>query len=311
MRCVSLGCHVTLMSRSLSKEFNIAPIRKQVQIKLFDMSKWDKAKSALPTMLPEQDVIFHMAAQTSHIESMGEPIKDLYTNCGGTLALLEACRVFAPDATVVMPGTVTQVGRVVSLPVSEELADWPLSLYDTHKLTCEKYLHVYYENYGLKTTTLRLANVFGERQQLNNPHRGVLNLMLKRAMTGQPITIYEPGDFIRDYSYVQNVVDALLLAAISEQTAGESYVFGSGIGMKFFEMIEQLADEVNSLLGVETEIRWVPFPTSEKKIDAGDFIADNHKFSEHTGWFPNLSFAEGLQNTIQFYQEHLGDYDIE
>ena len=276
-----------------------------------DLSTGEKTREALRTLIPGQDIIFHMAAQTSNIQSMSAPLDDLEANCSATLALLEVCRELAPEAAIVMPGTVTQVGRVATLPASEDLPDWPLSLYDVHKLTCEKYLYVYHENYGLNTSTLRLANVFGERQQVNNPQRGILNFMLKRAMTGQPITIYEPGDFIRDYSYVQNVVDALILTAVSPKTSGQAYVFGSGVGMKFYEMIEELVKEVYNLVGVHAEITYIPFPPDEKKMDPGDFIADNSKFCEHTGWIPRMNFTEGLHSTIRFYQEHIGDYSSE
>lgn len=308
IRCVELGCQVTLLTRSLEKSYNIAPVSEKVRLELSDLSTGEQAVSTLRSLLPGQDFIFHMAAQTSHIQSMKTPLQDLEINCATTLALLEGCRDLAPESAIVMPCTVTQVGRVDALPVDENIPDWPLSLYDTHKLTCEKYLYVYHENYGLKTTTLRLANVFGERQQVNNPHRGILNYMLKRALTGEPLTIYEPGDFIRDYSYVQNVVDALLLAATAGQTAGQAYIFGSGVGLKFHEMVEQVVNEVRSLVGLEAEIRWVPFPPSEKKIDSGNFIADNSKFCKHTGWVPQISFTEGLHNTIRFYQKHMEEY---
>ena len=311
LRCVSLGCQVTLLTRSLQKERNIAPVQGQVHVELVDMSMADSALKALRALLPGQDYVFHMAAQTSHVYSMAAPLHDLQTNCGATLALLESCRELCPKAVVVMPGTVTQVGRAVKLPVEEGQPDWPLTLYDAHKLTCEKYLYVYHHNYGLKTTTLRLANVFGECQQVNNPHRGILNFMMWRAMTGEPLTIYDPGDFIRDYSYVQNVLDALLLVAVSPRTAGRAYVFGSGSGLKFHEMISQLVDIVHDVVGVKSEIRRMPFPASERNMDVGDFIADNRKLREDTGWHPRVTFAEGLQKTINFYRQRLQEQQHE
>lgn len=305
LRCVSLGCQVTLLTGSLRKEGNIAQVTDRLRVELVDMSTESSSVEALHTLLPGQDYVFHLAAQTGHVHSMEAPAQDLEANCGVTLALLEGCRELCPEAAVVMPGTVTQFGRVSALPVAEDHPDWPLTLYDAHKLTCEKYLYVYHQNYGLKTTTLRLANVFGERQLVNNPQRGILNFMLWRAMNGEPLTVYEPGDFVRDYSYVQNVVDALLGAAASPRTAGRSYVFGSGIGLKFHEMISQLVDTVFDVLGVKSEIQRVPFPPTEKNMDVGDFIADNRKLREDTGWYPRVSFTDGLHNTINFYRERL------
>ena len=305
LRCVSMGCHVTVLTRSMNKEENILSAKDRMSVEKVDLSTADSSVAALRALLPGHDYVFHLAAQTSHVHSMESPLQDLQANCGVTLALLEACRLLCPNAAIVVPGTVTQVGRVATVPVAEEQADWPLTLYDAHKLTCEKYLYIYHQNYGLKTTMLRLANVFGERQQVNNPRRGILNFMLWRAMTGNPLTIYEPGDFVRDYSYVQNVVDALLLVASSPRAVGRAYVFGSGIGLQFQEMVVQIADAVHDVVGVKAEIMQVPFPGAEKKMDVGDFIADNSKLRMETGWFPRVSFTEGLQKTIQFYHGRL------
>ncbi|MFQ5410638.1 MAG: NAD-dependent epimerase/dehydratase family protein [Anaerolineales bacterium] len=308
IRCVELGSAVTLLTRSEAKAHNIAPVRKRVRVHNADLSDADQREAAWRKLLPGSDVVFHLTAQTSHIVSMQAPLADLEANCSVTLSLLEACRRYAPEAAVVMPGTVTQAGRVAAVPAAEDLPDLPVSLYDAHKLTCEKYLYIYAKNYGLKTTTLRLANVFGERQQMNNPQRGILNFMLKRALTGEPLTIYEPGNFVRDYSYVQNVVDALLLAAASPHTAGQSYIFGSGQGLKFYEMIDILVAEVRGITGQQATVQWVPFPGEEKRIDAGDFIADNRKFRAHTGWLERVDFETGVQNTIYFYRDHLDAY---
>jgi UDP-glucose 4-epimerase len=307
VRCVALGSRVTLLTRSRAKEFNVEPVREAVRLVQADLNT-PEGDRALAGEVEGQDYIFHLAAQTSHIESMKDPFGDLEANCAVTLRLLEHCRRLAPQVVLVTTGTVTQIGRTDALPVDEDRPDWPLSLYDVHKLTCEKYLYVYYANYGLKTTTLRLANVFGERQQMTNPQRGVLNYMLKRAMTGEPLTIYEPGDFVRDYSYIANVVDALLLAATSPQAAGRAYVFGSGAGLRFDEVVERLAAKVRRLCGVEVEVTRVPFPPSEKRMDVGDFIADNSRFRADTGWYERVSFDEGLDQTIAYYQKHLAEY---
>ncbi len=296
------------LSFALSKQYNLGSRLDRFKLNTIDLNDARESEEAWHALLSNTDAIFHLAAQTSHIESMNDPLADLAANCGVTLKLLEACREHAPEAAFVMPGTVTQAGRVKAVPAGESLPDWPVSIYDAHKLTCEKYLYVYAQNYGLKTTTLRLANVFGERQQVNNPRRGILNYMLKRALTGDPITIYEPGDFVRDCSYIQNVVDALLLAAASPHTNGKSYVFGSGQGLKFYEMIDQLVEQVHAVTGLAADVHWVPFPSDEKRIDVGDFIADNRKFRAHTGWSERVDFAAGLRNTVEFYRDNLEHY---
>jgi nucleoside-diphosphate-sugar epimerase len=307
LRCAGLGSQVTVLTRSLSKQFNLAEAGDSVHVVQADLTT-PGGDAALAGALAGQDYVFHLASQTSHILSMSDPLGDLEANCAVTLRLLEHCRRVAPRAALVMPGTVTQAGRAGGRPLNEDRPDWPLSLYEANKLACEKYLYVYHENYGLRTTTLRLANVFGERQQVTNPQRGVLNFMLKRAMSGEPLAIYEPGDFVRDYSYVANVVDALLLAALAPRAAGQAYVFGSGLGRRFDEVVERLAQAVRALCGVTVEIRRVPFPPAEKRMDVGDTVADNSRFRADTGWQERVSFDEGLERTIRFYQAHLPAY---
>lgn len=301
LAAVRAKAQVTVLTRSLAKLANIAPVEDAVQVRQADLSAPVPAAAAFAESVGGQDFIFHFSAQTSHIDSMLQPQADLLSNCAATLALLESCRQLAPQAALVMPGTVTQAGLVAALPAAEGPPDWPLSIYDAHKLLCEKYLFVYHRNYGLKTTTLRLANVFGERQQPGNPRRGILNFMVHRALHGLPLTIYEPGDFVRDYSHVDNVVDALLLAALSPRTAGESYVCGSGTGLRFDEMIACVVQAVRAETGIAAEVQRVPFPAAERTIDAGDFIADSSKLRAHTGWQPRVDFAEGLRRTIRFY----------
>ena len=301
LAAVRAKAQVTVLTRSLAKLANIAPVADAVQVRQADLSTPVTAAAAFAESVGGQDFIFHLSAQTSHIDSMLQPQADLLANCGATLALLESCRQLAPQAALVMAGTVTQAGLVAALPAAEGPADWPLSIYDAHKLLCEKYFFVYHRNYGLKTTTLRLANVFGERQLPGNPHRGILNYMAHRALHGLPLTIYEPGDFVRDYSHVDNVVDALLLAALAPHTAGESYVCGSGTGLRFDEMIACIVQAVRAETGIAAEVQRVPFPAAERTIDAGDFIADSRKLRAHTGWKPRVDFAEGLRRTIRFY----------
>ncbi len=302
-RCVELGAAVTLVSRSLTRSANAAAIRSRVRIEPLDLAARDGARAKLAALLDGQDAIFHLAASTSHIDSMRDPLADLDANCATTLNLLEAARVAAPGAAIVMTGTVTQAGLVAALPAGEDAPDWPLSIYDAHKLTCEKYLYLYGRSYGLRTTTLRLANVFGERQSLDNPRRGILNYMLGRALRGEPLAIYEPGDFVRDYSHVQNAVDALLACACSPRAAGRSYVFGSGVGLRFDHAVARLLRELREQTGIEARVERVPWPAGEKRIDAGDFVADASRLRAETGWSPRLSFEQGLERMVRFYAE--------
>jgi dTDP-glucose 4,6-dehydratase/UDP-glucose 4-epimerase len=131
--------------------------------------------------------------------------------------------------------------------------------------------------------------------------------MLWRAINGKDLTVYEPGNFIRDYSYVQNCVDALILAGISSNTNGKAYIFGSGIGLEFQEMVNEVVEVVHSLTRIRSEIVRVPFPVDEKKMDVGDFVANTSKLCDDTGWYPRIRFVDGLSNTISYYIDRLGE----
>ncbi len=303
-RLVKQAARVTLFGRSKAKQLNLRGIANDVEIVDGDI----RDKALLEKLVSGKQHIFHLAGQTSHILSMQQPILDWEINCLGTLSLIEACRDKNRDANIVFAGTVTQIGVPSRLPVDESVFGVPVSIYDAHKAICERYLAIANRCFGLRTTTLRLANVFGERQQVTDTKRGIVNLMIKRAMLGEPITIYGDGSFIRDYNYIQNIVDAFLLAASSENTKGEHYIIGSGRGLKFSQAMEKIAATVERLCGTAANVQFVPYPENEARIDSGDFIADSAKFRRATGWKPAFSFEEGLEQTVKFYQEHLSDY---
>tara|TARA_B100000959_G_C14989293_1_gene627028 strand:- start:3666 stop:4700 length:1035 start_codon:yes stop_codon:yes gene_type:complete len=303
-RCLEYGGNVTLFNKSLNHERNISDIKDKVEIVIGDVRDSKK----IDEVVNNKDYIFHFASQISHIVSMENPKLDVDINCNGTLNILESCKKYNPSAIIVFAGTVTQAGVIVNLPASEMQGDFPLSIYEANKLVCEKYLYIYHKVYGLKTVSLRFANIFGERQEVNSPKRGVLNHMIKRAMIGEPITVYGDGKFIRDYNYIQNIVDATLLAVNTDQTNGDYYIVGSGIGKTFKEMVEAVNNTVEKKTGKSTKIVFTPFPEDEKRIDSGDFIADYTKFNEATGWRPRISFEEGLEKTVLFYKDNLKEY---
>ncbi len=304
-RCVKLGADVTLYGRSLKKARNIKGIRNKVKFVKGDIREEGKIEK----VVPEKDVIFHLGAQTSNFVSMENPQLDLDINCNGTLNILEASRKYNDSTCIIFSGTVAEIGKIAKLPVNENLATNPLSIYDANKLACEKYLQIYHNVYGLKTVTLRLANIFGERQELINPHRGVLNNTIKKAIFGEPITVYDDGKFLRDYNYVQNVVDAFLLAFQSSSKArGKYYLIGTGRGISFKDMVVAVNETVKRIMNRSTTIKHVPFPEDKKKLDIGDVVVDFSRFNKDIGWYPKVSFEEGLERTVSFYAEKLKEY---
>lgn len=303
-RLVDLGANTTIHTHTLDKLRNVREIKEKLHIVKGDVRDFNSVKECVKG----QDYVFHLAAQTSNLVSMENPFLDVDVNCKGTLNVLEACRKFNKDAKVVFSGTTGQAGRVKTIPVDESLQDNPTSIYDANKLVAEKYCSIYYHSYGIPTTTLRFATLFGERQQVKTGRVGVVNFFIKKAMLGETITIFGKGDWLRDYVYIGNVVEALTISAQSSKTNGEFYVVGTGRGTKFVDMVKQLVKTVKEVTGKEAKYVFVPFPEDWKRVDVGDFIADYSKLSKATGWYPRISFEEGLRRTVLFYKDRLQEY---
>ncbi len=296
-RLVELGNKVSLFGKHCEYKRNPKNIESKVQIikgNLLDKKKIEKSVEGV-------DYLYHLAWQTNLKKSMQNPRKDLESDLVGLVNILETCREKNPNIKIIFPSTVTVIGEVSKLPSNEDEKENPLSVYDVHKLLAEKYLQMYYKNYGLKSCVLRLSNVFGEWQKIDNPNRGVLNFMIGRALRGEELTVYGKGDFIRDYNYVQNYVDAFILAAESEKTNGKVFVLGSGEGKTFQEVVGKIKEIVERDVGKNVKITHVEFPEGTHKINKRDYIADSTKFRETTGWKPKISFEDGLRRTIRFY----------
>ncbi|MDP1695375.1 MAG: GDP-mannose 4,6-dehydratase [archaeon] len=296
VHCISLGANGTLFERTASKMCNISDIKDKVQIVNGDISNLQDVEK----IISGKDIIFHLAAQTSNITSMENPFLDISLNIIGTMNLLESCRKNNPSAKIVFTGTCTQVGKTKKLPFEESLKDDPIDIYATNKLACESYMKIYSEVYGMNTTTIRFGNIFGERQQLNSTRFGITNYFIGRALKGEPITVYGDGKFIRDYNYINNVTDALILAAQNPKSKGEVFLIGSD-KMYFIDMVKQLADAMKEKTEKEVKITYVEYPAHQKKIDAGDIEVDYGKIKRILGWEPQINFTEGIKRTINYY----------
>ncbi|MCK5023164.1 MAG: SDR family NAD(P)-dependent oxidoreductase [Candidatus Aenigmarchaeota archaeon] len=305
-RLVTLGANVTIATRSENKIRNIKGIEKQVKLIKGDITD----KIFVKNCVKGKDIIFHLAGQTSHITSMENPHKDIETNCIGTMNVLEACRSVNDNAKIVFPGTTGQVGEIdkKNLPLKENIRDMPMTVYDADKLASEKYLMVYNRAYGMRTVSLRLATIYGDRQEVTSGRYGITNMFIKRAMCNEIITVYGNGSFLRDYNYVGNVVDAFLLSSQTEKTNGEYFNIGSNTSTKFIDMVKMIIKNVKEITGKEGVFKFVPWPENSKKIDVGDMVVDYSKFNEFTGWYPKVDLNEGIKKTVEFYKDRLDDY---
>lgn len=298
VKCVELGADVTILDNSFERIENIRDIEQKVKLVKGDITKYEDVES----VIQGKDIVFHLAAQISHFVSMENPILDIDVNLKGTMNVLEACRNINKNAKIVSVGTVTQSGIAKILPIDESVPDWPIEIYSANKLVCEKYLKIYHKFHGLNTTFFRLGTLYGDRQKIDDHKRGITNFFIGRIFRNEPITIYGDGMWVRDYNYIGNIVDALILATQNENAKGQSFLLG-GEKMKFVDMVNGVVDAVEKVTGKRGEVKFVEFPEGEKKVDVGDTEIDYSKVSRIIGWEPRFGFKEGIEKTVRHYHD--------
>lgn len=250
--------------------------------------------------LEDVQVVFHLAAQTSTYVANADPLADQSSNVLPLLNLLETCRRRGWQPVVVFASTVTVAGLPERLPVDEEHPDHPLTAYDLHKQMAEQYLRWYAEQGWVSAASLRLPNVYGPGPRSSRQDRGILNQMARRALAGEPLTLYGEGEQLRDYLYIEDAARAFLAAAAHcGQLNGRPFVLGSGVGHSIAEALELIAERAAARTGSRVEIRKVPPPEGLSPIEGQNFIADATRFREATGWQPRYSLGEGIDRLME------------
>ena len=300
---VSLGANVLLVDSLIPKYggnlYNIAPIREQVRLNIADM----RDEHGLRFLVKNQDVIFNLAGQVSHTDSMVDPYADLEINARSQLSLLEACRHGNPDASIVFASTRQIYGRPQYLPVDEAHPLQPVDVNGINKTAGEWYHIVYHNVYGLKTVSLRLTNTYGPRMRVKDARQTFLGWWLRQLVDGQPLKIYGNGQQFRDFNYVDDVVLALLLAAANESADGQIYNLGAPESISLLDLAELLIDIYG---GGSYEI--IPFPEDRRRIDIGDYQGDFGKISRELGWNPQVDLHAGLAESVAYYEQNLQHY---
>jgi len=246
------------------------------------------------------DVVYHLAAQTSAYRAEEDPELDWRVNVVPMQQLLAACRTLVLPPVVVLAGTVTETGMTAAEPTSECHPDNPVTVYDVHKLAAEKYLLCEAICGRLRGCGLRLANVYGPGGTSSSADRGVLNLMIRRAISGQELTVYGTGEQIRDYVYIDDVVDAFLRAAVHVATTnGRFFVIGSGHGHSIANAVALIAAQVAQLVGAAPPVRHVAVPAGQLLVEDRSFVADARQFTHCTGWTARYDLVTGIRRTIQ------------
>jgi len=256
-------------------------------------------------LLEEVDIIFHFAAQTSSRFADENPIEDMEINLAPVVRFIETCQKKRIRPDIIFSGTVTQTGLTTNYPVDEKRCDIPITIYDINKLAEEKYLQYYSNEMGGESLTLRLANVYGPGVKSSRSDRGILNIMVIKALSDKPLTVYGEGNYIRDYVFIDDVVSAFLTAgAKMDVVNGKYYIVGSGKGYSIKEMAETVRDLVAKISGRRVKISHVPIPANLSQIEFRHFVADTLCFRTDSGWKPKFSLLEGISRTIRYYKEN-------
>lgn len=302
-KLVSLGARVTLVDSLIPSYggnlFNIEDIRGQVTCNISDV----RDPYAMAYILQGQDFLFNLAGQTSHLDSMTDPQTDLDINASAQLSILEACRKYNPGIKLVFASTRQLYGKPDYLPVDELHPVRPVDVNGINKLAGEWY-HLLYNNvYGIRACALRLTNTYGPSMRVKDARQTFLGIWVRLMIEGKPIQVFGDGKQLRDFNYVDDCVDALLLAGASDVANGKVYNLGSKevIGLK--DLAEMMVN-----LGYGGSYKLVPFPSERKAIDIGDYYSDFTKLSSELGWEPKIGLQEGLQRTIEFYKENSKHY---
>jgi len=300
---VHQGAQVTLVDSLIPQYggnlFNIADIRNKVEVNICDV----RDPHAMKHLIQGKDFLFNLAGQTSHMDSMTDPQTDLDINASAQLSILEACRLNNPEIKIVFASTRQLYGKPDYLPVDEKHPIRPVDVNGINKLAGEWY-HLLYNNvYGIRACALRLTNTYGPGMRVKDARQTFLGIWVRLLLEGKPIKVFGDGEQLRDFNYVDDCVDAMLLAGASEQANGKVYNLGSQevIGLK------ALAEMMTKLVyGGSYEL--VPFPEDRKAIDIGDYYSDFSLISDELGWSPNFSLEAGLIKTLHFYDVNLKKY---
>jgi len=279
--------------------FNIESIKDRVKLHLANVGD----DYVVNHLVGGVDYIFNLAGNVSHLDSMLDPRHDMELNCAVHLTLLEACRNFNPHVKIVYTSTRQVYGRPVYLPLDEEHRIAPLDINGINKFTAEHYHQLYHRVYGTRAVCLRLTNTYGPRQLVAHNRQGFIAWFIRQAIDGGMIELFGEGKQRRDMNYVEDVVEAMLLAGASEAAEGEIFNLGGDEPVT----LSYLAEELIKITG-RGAVTSVPFPPERQLIDIGNTYSSYQKIKSTLGWKPRTLLKEGLTQTVQFYQQHYDHY---
>lgn len=301
-RLVGMGAQVTLVDSLIPEYggnlFNIEGLEGKVRVNISDV----RDEHSMRYLIQGQDFLFNLAGQTSHMDSMQDPFTDLEINCHAQLSILEVCRKYNPAVKIVFASTRQIYGKPDYLPVDEKHPVRPVDVNGVNKVAGEQF-HILYNNvYGIRSCALRLTNTIGPRMRIKDARQTFLGIWIRLLLEGKPFEIWG-GEQLRDFTYVEDAVEAFLLAAASDAANGRVFNLGGDCVISLKALAEMLI-EVNA--GGHYHLR--SFPPDRKQIDIGDFYSDFTQISSALGWKPKVALREALSRTLAFYGRNLKHY---
>ena len=303
IRLVELGARVTIVDNMMPRLggnlSNVKQIADHIHINFSDV----RDSHSMDYLVKDQEFIFHLAGQVNHVDSIRNPIQDLDINCRGTLVLLESCRQYNRDVKIIFAGTRGEYGSSVKLPVAEDHPTNPKGIYAVTNLTAEKMILVYDNVHKIPGACLRITNTYGPRHQMAHDEYGVLNWFIRKAIDGEIVPVFGDGRILRDFLYVDDLVDCFLQVAACDRAYGEVFNVGSGIPISFIE----LAKKIVQIAG-KGKVAFTEFTQERKEVEPGDYYTDISKIKKIVGWEPKMGLEEGLRKTVEFYKKYKKEY---
>ena len=302
-RLVEHGNTITVVD-SLIPEYggnlrNIYDIQDKITVSLSDV----RDVAAINNLIKGHDYLFNLAGQTSHLDSMLDPITDLDINAKAQLSILEACRKNNPDIRIVFASTRQIYGKPKYLPVDEKHPRHPVDVNGINKIAGEQYHILYQEVNGIASSVLRLTNTYGPRMRIKDARQTFLGIWIRNLLEGKTIQVFGDGKQRRDYNYIEDVLDALLITATKEEAVGKVYNLGAPDPLSLEDTAKIMCLEIEG-----SNYQMIAFPEDRKVIDVGDFICDYSAFCNQFGWEPKVNFEEGIQRSINYFKKEIKHY---
>ena len=290
---VKLNGDVTLLNKSPGNLFNIQEIKNKIKLVIGDVTD----KITVARHVKGKDIIFHLAAKVSQFPlNFKDVIDDININRLSHLLMLESLRKYNDKAVIIFPGSRLEYGRPRKIPVNETAGLEPISFYGIDKVAAENYYSVYNKTYGIKTVCFRITNPYGPRGQMKSGSFNIVNWFIRKALNNEAITIYGNGEQLRDYIYIEDLVDGLLIITSKKKAIGEIFNIGSGKAFKFKDMARLIVQ-----IAGQGSIEYRDYPATYKILETSNFVADVRK-RKKLGWNATTSRVDGIKRTIAYYK---------